>query len=49
MSQKVQLATALVNTPRLLVLDEPFSGLDPVNQGMLEEVWCATQRRGAPR
>ena len=37
MAQKVQLATALVNEPRLLMLDEPFSGLDPVNQGLLED------------
>ncbi len=37
MAQKVQLATALVNRPRLLILDEPFSGLDPVNQGLLED------------
>lgn len=36
MAQKVQLATAIVNRPKLLILDEPFSGLDPVNQGLLE-------------
>ena len=37
MAQKVQLATAVVNNPKLLILDEPFSGLDPVNQGLLED------------
>ncbi|QIL02944.1 ATP-binding cassette domain-containing protein [Sphingomonas sinipercae] len=37
MAQKVQLATAIVNRPRLLILDEPFSGLDPVNQRLLED------------
>ncbi len=47
MSQKVQLATALVNGPRLLMLDEPFSGLDPVNQGMLEEIVLETAKAGA--
>lgn len=36
MAQKVQLAAAIVNEPKLVILDEPFSGLDPVNQGLLE-------------
>jgi ABC-2 type transport system ATP-binding protein len=47
LSQKVQLATALVNNPRLLILDEPFSGLDPVNQGVLEEIMLDRARAGA--
>ena len=47
MSQKVQLAAALVNAPRLLVLDEPFSGLDPVNQGVLEGLVLEMARGGA--
>ena len=47
MSQKVQLATALVNSPRLVILDEPFSGLDPVNQGVLEELVLEMARGGS--
>lgn len=47
MAQKVQLATALVNRPKLLILDEPFSGLDPLNQGLLEEEIKRSSRDGA--
>lgn len=36
--QKVQLATTLVCDPDIVVLDEPFSGLDPVNSQILKEV-----------
>ena len=38
MAQTVQLLGTLVHDPRLIVLDEPFSGLDPLNQGKLERL-----------
>jgi ABC-2 type transport system ATP-binding protein len=47
MQQKVQVAAAMVNAPRLLILDEPFSGLDPVNQSVLEEVVLDHAKTGA--
>ena len=36
--QKIQFIIAVMNNPELIVLDEPFSGLDPVNTEMLREV-----------
>lgn len=38
MGQKVQVLSAVAHAPELVILDEPFSGLDPVNQGVLEEL-----------
>ena len=38
MAQKVQLLSVIAHEPELLILDEPFSGLDPVNQQVLEDM-----------
>ena len=46
MQQKVQLCTALIGDPRLLILDEPFSGLDPVNVQLFEDVLDERRRAG---
>src|SRR5215831_19235565 len=37
MQQKVQFATALIHEPELVILDEPWSGLDPINAEVLRE------------
>lgn len=36
--QKIQLAAALVTNPEFVILDEPFSGLDPVNAAVLKDI-----------
>ena len=46
MSQKVQFVAAVVSNPSLLILDEPFSGLDPVNAQVLKEAVLEMRRRG---
>ena len=46
--QRVQLAAALVHGPDLLVLDEPFAGLDPIATDVMAEVLRGEAARGAP-
>lgn len=46
-AQLIQLICAIVHEPDLLVLDEPFSGLDPVNQGIMERIIMEERARGA--
>jgi ABC-2 type transport system ATP-binding protein len=47
MNQKVQFLAATIHKPDLLILDEPFSGLDPVSARQLRELVLAEHRRGA--
>lgn len=46
--QRVQLAAALVSNPAIMVLDEPFSGLDPVAVDVMSEVLREKVREGVP-
>jgi len=47
MLQRVQFVAAIINEPELVILDEPFSGLDPLSVRMLKEVITEEQQRGA--
>jgi ABC-2 type transport system ATP-binding protein len=47
MSQKVQFIATVVSGPELVLLDEPFSGLDPVNAEVLRDAILALRREGA--
>ena len=46
MQQKVQMCTVLIGDPKLLILDEPFSGLDPVNVKLLEDILRKRRQAG---
>jgi len=46
MAQKVQFISAIVAKPKLLILDEPFSGLDPVNVRTLQEAISYVRKQG---
>ena len=44
--QKVQFITAIIHEPKLLILDEPFSGLDPINVELFKEVILEMKKKG---
>src|SRR6202035_2147863 len=44
--QKVQFLATVLHDPMILVMDEPFSGLDPVNANVLKEAFLEMHRRG---
>jgi ABC-2 type transport system ATP-binding protein len=46
MSQKVQIASVLVSDPELCVLDEPTTGLDPVNVRLVQDLLLERKRKG---
>ena len=46
MSQKVQLIATVIARPKVVILDEPFSGLDPVNAEALKDAVLEIRRRG---
>ncbi len=47
MQQKIQFIATLLHEPELVIMDEPFSGLDPVNAQLLEETLVDLKARGA--
>jgi ABC-2 type transport system ATP-binding protein len=47
MQQKVQFITAVIHKPPLVILDEPFSGLDPVNAATIQEIMLEMRQNGS--
>ncbi len=47
MKQKLQFIATILHQPELIILDEPFSGLDPVNADLLKDVILELQKKGA--
>jgi len=46
MQQKAQLIATLIHQPELLIIDEPFSGLDPINTQMVKDMLCNLHNQG---
>src|SRR5689334_3402086 len=47
MSQKLQFVTTVLHNPKLIILDEPFSGLDPVNSNLIKDEIFKLAKNGA--
>jgi len=47
MSQKLQFVTTVLHEPKLIILDEPFSGLDPVNTNLIKDEIYALAKKGS--
>lgn len=47
MQQKLQFVTTVLHEPKLIILDEPFSGLDPVNANLIKEEIYALAKKGS--
>ncbi len=47
MQQKIQFISTIVHEPKLLILDEPFSGLDPINSNLMKDEIAALRENGA--
>lgn len=46
MQQKVQIIATLIHAPELIIIDEPFSGLDPVNTRLVQDLLLEEHRKG---
>lgn len=46
MQQKIQLIGTILHDPDLVILDEPFSGLDPINQGLFKDLLADYKKQG---
>ncbi len=47
MAQKIQFITTVIHNPELIILDEPFSGLDPINMTLLKDMMLELRDNGA--
>lgn len=46
MQQKIQFIGTILHKPRLLILDEPFGGLDPINQSLIKDILLELKQQG---